>query len=210
MTGCIYFGFGVIKIGSINMIVKKINFLFLSFIVSFSVGSMKVNGQNEITKADIKKYAKEYKKYVLNHQKNINRWYEWFIVLGAKRRRYNEFSIRLIPIAYKFFKDKENQLKKALDAVCAGDEKDLEYINKAIDKQRNKDKNALTKILHEMHVNSLTLSNELNRESLLGNAEFFKKQIHQGNINEEEYDRVFALNTIITLLSKKITTIKGM
>ena len=186
------------------MMIKKINFLFLSFIVVTSVRSMEINGKNEVTKKDIKQYQNEYKKYVLNHQKNINRWYEWFIILGAKRRKYNKFSRRLIPIAYKFFKDKENRLNNALDEVCCGNDKDIEYINDAIDKQGNKDKNALTKILHEMHVNSLTLPKNVKKNFLLSNPELFKKLIDQGKINIEEYYRAIALNLFIQFWCEKI------
>lgn len=184
------------------MIVKKTNSLFLSFIVAFSVWSMQVNGsrKEEVTKDVIGQYQNEYKKYVLGHQKDINRWYEYFIMLGAKRRGYNKFSRKCIRIVYTFFKDEENQLKKVLGAVCTGDEQDLEYINDVLNVFNEKairNKNVLTRILHRKHVYSLTLSEDIDKEFLVQNPEALKKLIDQGKINLKEYYRAVALNLFI-------------
>ncbi len=181
------------------MVLKKT----VLFLLLFAVSVAEINGKNEVTKKDIKKYKKEYKEYVYEQQGNIIYTPEKFIVWGARYyMKLNEFSISLILVSYKFFKE-ESQLKKTLDEVCVGDEKDLEYINDVIgeyDKQGKDDKDLLIRISHKKHVNSLTLSEKINKESLFNNPKLFKRFVDQEKINPEQYRHAVALNLLIQFI----------
>ena len=181
------------------MILKKTVFFLLLFVVA----ATDINGQNEVTKADVITCAQKYEKYVLKKQGQINFWYEKLIFKGAKNKGYDDFSISLIPASYNFFKCKKGKLKKTLNNVCEGNKKDLKYINNVIsifDGKEKKDKNVLNKILHEQHVNSLTLSKNINKSLLMENPKEFKKLINQGKVKLEEYYHFVALNLLITYL----------
>ena len=193
------------------MVVKKINFLFLSFTMAFSMWSMQVNGsrKEEVTKEYIRQHENEYKIFVYRERNKIN-LYEWIIVLGAKSMGYNSYSISCVRVAYKFFKDEEKLLGKTLDEVCKGNKEDINYIKEAINifnKQKNKGKdvkgslfdpkNELVLVLHKMHVNSLSLPEDVDRKSLVENPELFKEFVDKGDINLEEYYRAGARNLFI-------------
>ena len=188
------------------MVLKKTVF----FILLLAVTATDINGQKKVTKEDMQQYESRYKDYVLSTQSRINRWHSKIINFGAKKRGYDPYSIRLIPIVYLFCTDKEKRMKDALNEVFNGNEIDLKYVNCGISKfheqgKNNKNflKNFLAKMLHEMHVNSLSLSDK-DKKTLLNNPELFKKRVDQGKVNIEEYYRAVSLNLFIQFWFEKV------
>ncbi len=181
------------------MVLKKTVF----FLLIFAVAVVEINGQNEVTKNDISQHKKEYKKYVFGHQKSINTLPKWVIKAGARAKGYDKFSVKCIPIVYKFYKNKEKELENILNEFCNGDEQDLTYINDALDvynKKKIRNKNVLTKILHRKHVHSLTLSKDIDKEFLVQRPDEFKKLIDKEEVKTNEYNHAIARNMFLTYL----------
>jgi hypothetical protein len=146
-----------------------------------------------ITKVIIEQEHQRFSDYVFSMRRQVNYCAETILFKGAKFRGYNDFSCKCIPISYGFFAHDEYMLKRILRNISV--DRYVNYICVIVDRYLHelpRDKNSLSRILHEEHVKNITLSADINKKELMAKPDLYKKLIDQKKINLDERDAFVA------------------
>jgi len=149
--------------------------------------------RSHVTKDLMDQYYHKFLNYIFSMRRQINYCAETIIFKGAKFRGYNDFSCKCIPISYGFFARDEQYLKKLLKNIASAQY--IPYINTIIDRyltEYPRDKNSLSRILHEEHVKHVNFGAGVNKKELMQKPELYKKLIDQNKVNLEERDACVA------------------